>query len=172
MHGCSVVHGVAGSVLLLVLGFSGCGPGKPAQTPTDPVATGGGETDMDPTDGAEPTGETGDTGETTDTGGSGADVETRNTDRIQKVIVDNRKPFRDCYEKLKKEIPTLAGTMTLTFTLDAEGKVMSAELNQDRSDLKAPDVVKCAIAELQKLKFPPSSRGMETTVNYPFNFKP
>ncbi len=61
--------------------------------------------------------------------------------------------------------------MTLHFVLDPEGKVKSAKLNIERSDIKAPLAVDCAIKELKKLKFPPSSRGMRSEVNYPFNFK-
>ena len=48
----------------------------------------------------------------------------------------------------------------------------NAELNLERSDIKAPAVVNCAIDAIKRIKFPPSSRGMDTTVNYPFDFKP
>jgi len=52
------------------------------------------------------------------------------------------------------------------------GKVKKIELNQQTSTLKAPAVVECAIKVIKGLDFPPSSRGMETTVNYPYNFNP
>lgn len=97
--------------------------------------------------------------------------ETRTTDVIAKIIKDNRKAFRDCYEKGTKDLPGVEGTMTLHFVLDGEGKIKTAELNQERSTIKAPPVVECAIAVLKKLSFPPSSKGMESTVNYPFDFK-
>ncbi|MBX3129223.1 MAG: AgmX/PglI C-terminal domain-containing protein [Polyangiaceae bacterium] len=171
MHGCSVAHGVAGAVLLGVLGFWGCSSQPPAKTggddPVGGAAAGGEDIAPEPGEGAAGGAE----GEGSGDSASG-EPKDRDTESIQKVIVDNRKPFRDCYDKLRKEIPTLAGTLTLTFTLDGEGTVKSAEMNPERSDLKAPDVVKCAVAELKKLKFPPSVRGMDTTVNYPFNFKP
>jgi hypothetical protein len=99
-------------------------------------------------------------------------TETRTTELIQKVIVNNRKPFRDCYDKVKKELPDLRGTMTLHFVLDPAGKVKQAELNVDRSDIKSSTIVDCSIAALKKLPFPESSRGMDTSVNYPFDFKP
>ena len=54
--------------------------------------------------------------------------------------------------------------------VDPEGKVKKADLNQERSTIKSPAVVDCSIKVLQGIKFPPSSRGMDTTVNYPFNF--
>jgi len=96
--------------------------------------------------------------------------ETRTSDVIAKVIQGNRKPFRDCFEKGKKEIPTLKGMMTLHFVLDPEGNVKLAEFSAERSDIKSPVVVDCSIAVLKGMKFPPSSRGMESTINYPFNF--
>jgi hypothetical protein len=98
-------------------------------------------------------------------------VETRTSEVIAQIVRDNRKPFRDCYEKGTKELPDLQGTLTLHFVLDPEGKVKKAELNQERSTIKAPQVVDCAISVLKGLKFPASSRGMESVINYPFDFK-
>ena len=87
------------------------------------------------------------------------------------MIRDNRQPFRDCYEKGKKKIPELEGTLTLYFVLNPKGEVKTAELNRERSDIVEPVVVDCAVAVLKTMKFPRSSRGMESTVNYPFDFK-
>jgi len=98
--------------------------------------------------------------------------ETRTTAVIQDTVKANRQPVRDCYDKGRKEIGDLKGTMTIKFTLDPDGKVKKAELVLERSDIKAPAVVSCAIDAIKKIKFPPSSRGMETTVDYPFDFKP
>jgi hypothetical protein len=97
-------------------------------------------------------------------------VETRTMTQIQKLVQDNRQPVRDCLDKARKDLPDLHGDMVITFVLDAEGKVKSAQLNQERSTMKAPPVVECAITVIKGLKFPPSSRGMDTTVNYPYNF--
>lgn len=178
MKACGIAQGVTGALLITLFAFAGCGQNQPPEAPaagTDaPNAGGDTAAATDPTDPAEPA--AGSEGSEDSPGGEsaggGEETETRTTDLIQKTIVNQRKPFRACYEKAKKDLPTLQGTMTLTFTLDPEGKVKSAELNQDRSDLKSPVVVDCALAELKKIKFAPSSRGMETTVNYPFNFKP
>jgi hypothetical protein len=97
-------------------------------------------------------------------------VETRTMTQIQKLVQDNRQPVRDCLDKECKTLPDLHGDMVITFVVDAEGKVKSAQLNQERSTMKAPPVVECAITVIKGLKFPPSSRGMDTTVNYPYNF--
>jgi TonB family protein len=88
------------------------------------------------------------------------------------VVADNRKQIRACYDKARKQVPDLRGTMTIHFVLDPEGKVKKAELNLERSDIKSPEVADCAIAIIKTLKFPPSSKGMESTINYPFDFKP
>jgi len=107
-----------------------------------------------------------------ETAGSGSSSgELRTAEVIAQVIKDNRQPFRDCYEKGRKKIPELEGTLTLHFVLDPKGKVRHAELNRERSDIVEPEVVDCALGVLRGMQFPASSRGMETTVNYPFDFK-
>jgi hypothetical protein len=98
--------------------------------------------------------------------------EKRTMEVIQKIVKDHRASVRECYDKARKDLPSLQGDMIIHFVLDPEGKVKVAELNQERSTLKAPPVVECAIKVLKSIAFPPSSRGMESTVNYPFNFTP
>ncbi len=98
--------------------------------------------------------------------------ETRTMEVIAKIVKDRRQPVRDCYDKARKDLPSLQGDMVIHFDLTPEGKVKNIELNQPRSTLKAAAVVDCAIKVIQGLDFPPSSRGMETQVNYPYNFTP
>jgi hypothetical protein len=97
-------------------------------------------------------------------------TETRTMEVVAQVVQENRKPVRECFDKAKKDLPDLKGTMIIHFVLNPEGKVKKAEFTQEGSDLKSPAVVDCAIKILQAIKFPPSSRGMETNVNYPFKF--
>ncbi len=186
MQACSYTHGFASAVLAIALACAGC-----QSSSTKPAETASAEPSSSESSAGETAGESAATGESTAPASSGnaekwegeaeatasapaakAEAgETRTTAAIRQVIIDNRKPFRDCYEKAVKELPTLRGTMTLHFVLDPDGKVKQAELNNDRSDLKSPQVVDCSLALLKKLKFPESSRGMDTTVNYPFDFK-
>jgi len=101
-----------------------------------------------------------------------ASEETRTNDAIAAVVRANRQPFRDCYDRAAAKDPNLvAGTLTLHFVIDPTGRVKLAELNDPRSTIKAPAVVNCTIAVLKQLKFPASSRGMESAANYPFDFK-
>jgi hypothetical protein len=102
----------------------------------------------------------------------GKGPETRTMDVIRKLVMDNRKAARKCYEDARKEQKDLKGDVVIHFVLDPEGKVKKAELNQERSTLKAPPVVDCVIAVIKSIPFPRSSRAMETTTNYPFNFTP
>jgi hypothetical protein len=101
--------------------------------------------------------------------GAEGKTETRTMEVIAQTVKDNRKAVRDCFDKAKKELPDLKGDMVIHFVVDPEGKVRRAELNQERSTLKSPAVVSCSIEAIKAIKFPPSSRGMDTTVNYPFN---
>ena len=98
-------------------------------------------------------------------------TETRTMEVIAQIVKEHRQPVRDCVDKAKKDLPDLKGDMVIHFVVDPDGKVKKAELNQERSNLKSPAVVDCAIAVIKGIKFPASSRGMDTTVNYPYNFK-
>jgi len=99
-------------------------------------------------------------------------VETRTMDVIRKIVMDNRKAARKCYDDARKDLKDLKGDVVIHFVLDPEGKVKLAELNQERSTLKAPPVTDCVLGVIRGIHFPPSSRGMETSTNYPFNFTP
>jgi hypothetical protein len=179
----------APSSVLLVFALAGCGgseppPESPAAAASEPAAdapsTGSasaaapaGKSD----DGWEGEKEATATSAAADKGGTAAPPdtkkeETRTAEVIAKVVKDNRQAVRDCYDKAQKDLPTLKGDLVITFTLDPEGKVKKAELNQQASTLKSPAVVDCAIKVIKGLNFPPSSRGMETVANYPFNFNP
>jgi TonB family protein len=184
MRVCSTVNAAAGFAFVILLSFAGCSgnksaPGAAAPTPgasSEPTGAAAGGTDK-----ADDTGdESGDDKSGDDKSGddkSGDDKsddqnETRTTEVIQKVVEENRKSVRACYDKVRKQVPDLAGTLTIHFVLDPEGKVKSAEVNLERSEIKSAEVSKCAIDAIKKMKFPPSSRGMESKINYPFNFKP
>jgi len=171
--------------LLLTVGCGGSAPEAAAPEAPAPAPAAAPATDAAPADAAKPAGGGWEgEAEATSTGSSppgttkpnaAADsgvVETRTMEVIAKIVKDQRQPVRDCYDKARKELPTLKGDMVISFDLDPDGKVKKIELNQQRSTLKAPAVVDCAIATIKSLKFPPSSRGMETQVNYPYNFNP
>lgn len=167
------------SGLFLIAVALGCAPSEPpAQSPTapPPTAPDAEEAKASPSAPAAAGEEAWEGEAEAKTGGPGGDAnakgaETRTNEVIAKVIKDNRKPFRDCFEATAKELPDLEGTMTIHFVLDPEGKVKQAELNGARSTIQAAAIVNCAVGVLKSMKFPASSRGMESVINYPFDFK-
>lgn len=107
------------------------------------------------------------------TGGKSlSDGETRTMKVIQQTVLDNRARFRTCYDVVQDKEPEIQGDMTIHFVLDGSGRVREASLNEQRSTLKHPEIAKCIIGELRKVQFAASSKGLETQVNYPFNFNP
>ena len=60
----------------------------------------------------------------------------------------------------------------LSFVVNPDGTVKSAQADPAKSEIHAADLETCAVAALKALKFPSSRRGMETSVNYPFDFNP
>jgi TonB family protein len=91
---------------------------------------------------------------------------------IADIVKKHRQPVRDCYEAAAKKHPGLQGNLVIHFEIDPEGKVTSAKLNEQRSKIKEPELVECAVKVIKGLKFPASPKGMITEVNYPYNFKP
>lgn len=173
MLSCTKLNVAASLALVTLISFAGCAGQKPDAAAPTPAATGaepaepksgdpsaGGE-EKKPAEAAEG-----------DKPAEEGDKETRTTEVIQALVQENRKPVRECYEKARKQIPDLKGTMVIHFVLDPEGKVKEAVLNVEKSEVKSPDIVTCAVAVIKKIKFPPSSRGMETTINYPYTFNP
>jgi hypothetical protein len=107
--------------------------------------------------------------------GTGAGDATAAGSRLEgiiKIVVKNRPAARKCYDDARKDLPTLQGDMTITFVVDPKGKMKSGKVNQEKSSLKSAAVADCIIAVLGSLEYPPSENGMETKVNYPYNFKP
>jgi hypothetical protein len=174
------------SLLTLACGGSSPPPESPAapgaNTPTGgdaPAAPAAAATDKPASDGWEGEGDAKVAGPGPAAGGDAKPAatgsgqpETRTIEVIQRIVKEHRAEVRECYDKARKDLPSLQGDMMIHFVLDPEGKIKTIELNQERSTLKAPPVVDCAIKVLKGLQFPPSSRGMESQVNYPYNFMP
>ncbi|HEX3597587.1 MAG TPA: AgmX/PglI C-terminal domain-containing protein [Polyangiaceae bacterium] len=110
--------------------------------------------------------------DSTDDSAPSGDPDKRTMEIIAATVKEHRKDARACYEKGAKEVPGLKGDLVIHFVLTPKGKVKTAELNKERSTITEASVVKCVIDVISAIDFPKSSRGMETTVNYPFNFTP
>jgi TonB family protein len=96
----------------------------------------------------------------------------RDLSEIAALVKQHRQPVRQCYEEAAKKQPGLQGTMVIHFEVDPEGNVSSARLAEERSQVKVPELVNCAINVIKSIKFPASAKGMISEVNYPYTFKP
>ena len=135
---------------------------KPAETPATDAKPASAEPAKDNDDAASARGE----------GAASGDPDTRTMEVIAATVKEHRKDARACYEKGTKQVPGLKGDLVVHFVLKPNGKVKSAELNRERSTITEASVVSCVIDVITAIEFPRSSRGMETAVNYPFNFTP
>ena len=91
---------------------------------------------------------------------------------IQAVVASNRDTFRACYEESLKTHPGIKGAYILHFVVNPDGSVKSAAADPTRSEIHTADLESCTVKAVKALKFPPSSKGFESTVNYPFDFHP
>lgn len=178
MKACAVTGLIFAVTALSALGFAACGgsenvappPADPSNStasataePNAPEPPSAASTSPPPADSAATPGEPpADLGE----------GDSRTTESIAAVVKTHRKEARDCYEKALKQTPGLKGDVVIHFTLKPSGEVKQAELNEERSTIRQSMVSTCVIDVIRKIAFPKSSKGLETTVNYPFNFNP
>lgn len=98
--------------------------------------------------------------------------DSRTKEAIQSVIASNRDKVRACYDAALAHNPGIQGDLVVTFVINPNGSVKQAEVNWAESEVHVPELDTCAADALKTLKFPVSSRGLESKVNYPFNFNP
>jgi TonB family protein len=98
--------------------------------------------------------------------------DTRGKEQIQQVMAANRDKVRACYDAALPKNPGSHGDLVLDFVIDPRGDVKLAEVNWSASDLHIPELDTCAVDAVRSIKFPASSRGLESKVSYPFNFNP
>jgi hypothetical protein len=181
MKACATAGLIATSVLVVPFAFAGCGGPSEAKTPDsephtdtpaaddaddpkiadehpEPIDRGGGDEDEEE--------------EGNESAGDQGVAETRTTEVIATIIKDHRKGARACYEQVLQDVPGMKGDLVIQFILNPDGSMKHAELNEARSTIKEPKLANCVIEVMRHLDFPQSSRGMETKVNYPFNFNP
>lgn len=96
----------------------------------------------------------------------------RGKDEIQAVVAANRDKVRACYDKALQDNPGIKGDLVVSFVINPDGTVKQAEVNWAESDLHVPELDTCATEVIKGLQFPASSRGLESKVDYPFNFNP
>jgi TonB family protein len=157
---------------LPVLCALACGPAQPPQTPAAPAPASAAEPPASsPEASASGTG-TPSPEPLAESQVAAGPRDARGKEEIARVIADNRTKVRACYETALKTNPGIAGDLVVSFIINPDGSVKNAEVNWSESELHVPELDSCTLEVVQALKFPPSSRGLESKVNYPFNFNP
>lgn len=82
---------------------------------------------------------------------------------IMRVVRQNMKQTRTCYERGLAKNPKLSGRVNVRFTISPEGNVVVASSDSALAD---PDVTQCVVAVFRAMSFPPSAGG-PVTVSYP-----
>lgn len=87
---------------------------------------------------------------------------------IQRILRQNARPLRTCYEQGLKRNPELEGRVVVRFTINASGKVNQRGIVGSLPD---PLVKRCLGQEIAKLNFPQPEAGV-VEVEYPIVFTP
>ena len=83
------------------------------------------------------------------------------------MVQDHARDIRHCYEVELQASPKLAGKLSVTFVIGADGKVTGATV--EKTELPAP-LVECVRGLALKFEFPPPKGGGVVKVTYPFVF--
>jgi hypothetical protein len=175
MKACAFVGLGVGAVLIASSGFLACGGSSveapPAAVPSaEPAAAPPVSAAPEPAESSPPTAAAAPAA--AESAPPAEQEDERTMEVIAAVVKANRQKARDCYDKALKQNSALKGDLVVHFTLKPNGKVKEAMLNRERSTITEPSVVNCVIDVIKSLEYPKSSKGFESTVNYPFNFTP
>jgi hypothetical protein len=86
---------------------------------------------------------------------------------IEKILAKHLAKFQYCYEKALLTDASLAGTVTMQWTINLGGS--SSDVKVVRSKMSNAGLHNCVTAELRKIRFPSPSGGA-VVIKYPFSF--
>jgi TonB family protein len=86
---------------------------------------------------------------------------------ITKTIRARMAGFKACYENALKRSPNLQGKVTVSFTIDEEGRVSEASVETDT--LGDPEVSRCIVGLFKRIRFPKPDEG-SVAASFPFVF--
>ena len=93
----------------------------------------------------------------------------RSLKELRRAIKRRRTILRYCYRRQLRRDPTLSGDVVLTLEIAPRGSVTTASIKS--STLNSPQVERCLMGHLKRLKFPKARSESSTTVHYPLTFK-
>ena len=88
---------------------------------------------------------------------------------IRRVVRENQRQIRHCYERLLQRNPGLAGRVTVRWRIDADGSVGESEVAE--STVNTPALGACLADAVRGWKFPRPKGGGVVRVSYPFVFR-
>lgn len=89
---------------------------------------------------------------------------------VQRQIKQRLKSITRCYESELRKNPSLAGKVTVTFTIQERGNVTDAKASENTTG--SPGVADCVTRAISRFRFNPGPDGGSVTFRYPFVFQP
>lgn len=90
---------------------------------------------------------------------------------IRKVLNQNKRALKTCYEREILKNPRLQGTVEYRWVIDGEGRVESVEPGSTTMEGPGADAVGACLAEvIQDMRYPAPKDGEKVTVVYPLVF--
>jgi outer membrane biosynthesis protein TonB len=88
-------------------------------------------------------------------------------DQVRQVVVAHHGALHACYESEAQKNPTFRGSVTLAWTIDASGAVISASITS--STLHNPRAEACILHQVRTWQFPSSDRPSQVQA-FPLSF--
>jgi TonB family protein len=88
---------------------------------------------------------------------------------VRRVVHEHTAAVRRCYEGIVAAHDDAHGTLTVRFTIDAQGRVTEARAETDEPAV--PALTECILAALRGWSFPAPASGASAELTYPFVFQ-
>ena len=89
-------------------------------------------------------------------------------EQIERVVRRHQRGIRYCYERQLGDDPTLAGRVSVNWTIDLDGRVSSSSITENTMGDRT--VESCILREVGRMRFDQPDGGM-VVVTYPFTFR-
>lgn len=89
-------------------------------------------------------------------------------DAIRRVVQENMRQIKACYERALNKDPALHGKVVMSWVLNDKGRVTAASVSS--TTMNSSEVEQCMISRLRTWQFPATPKGQEADITYPFAF--
>jgi TonB family protein len=90
-------------------------------------------------------------------------------DTVRRIIQSYRSQVRACYDRALVSSPNLQGRVVYRWKILSDGRVDDTSIQ--KATLDSANLKSCVLEVIQRMQFPKSTRGLSTTVIYPFVFQ-